>query len=84
MRNLKKCLGYFEIKHIDKPSFATIAVTPKEYYEFFEDNSFNKKHKDIKKGSSGMDFENFVHKILLVNDCGQFFLKISCRYKTNV
>ena len=84
MRNLKKCLGYFEIKHIDKPSFATIAVTPKEYYEFFEDNSFNKKHKDIKKGSSGMDFENFVHKILLVNDCGQFLKKISSRYKTNV
>ena len=30
--NLRKCLGYFEIKHIDTPSTLTIACNPKEYY----------------------------------------------------
>ena len=48
--NLRKCLGYFEIEHIDNPCFVTVAVNLKEYYEQFEDNSFNKKHKSIKKG----------------------------------
>lgn len=69
---LKKCLGYFEIEHIDNPCFVAVAVKPKEYYESFEDNNFNKKHKDIKKGFSGMDFENYTRRILSVNDCNYF------------
>ena len=56
--HLRKFLGYFEIEHINNPCFVTVAVNPKEHYEFFEDNSINKKHKRIKKESSGMDFEN--------------------------
>ena len=67
--NLKKCLGYFEIEHIDNHCFVTVAVSPKEYYESFEENSFNKKHKSIKKGSPGMDFENYTDRILALNDC---------------
>ena len=42
--NLGKFLGYFEIEHIDNLCFVTVAVNPKEYYESFDDNSFNKKH----------------------------------------
>ena len=41
--NLKKCLGYFEIEHTNNPCFVTVAVNPEEYYQSFEDNSFNKK-----------------------------------------
>ena len=70
--NLRKCRGYFEIEHIDNPCFVTVAVNLKEYYEVFEDNSFNKKHKSIKKSSSEMDFENYANKILSVNDCDIF------------
>ena len=40
-----------------------MAVNPKEYLELFEDKNVNKKHKGIKKGSSGMGFENFAQRI---------------------
>ena len=73
--HLRKCLGYFEIEYINNPCFVTVAVNPKEHYEFFEDNSINKKHKRIKKESSGMDFENYARRYLLVNDCAFFFQK---------
>ena len=56
--NLHKCLGYFEIKNIDNPCILTIDCNPKEYFELFENNQVYKKQKGIKKGSSGMNFEN--------------------------
>ena len=43
--NLKKCLGYFEIEHMDNPCILTTACNRKEYYEVFEDRDVNKKHK---------------------------------------
>ena len=70
--NLKKCLSYFEIEHINNLCFVTIAVNPKEYYELLEDSSFNKKHKGIKKETSGMDSEGYAAKIVLVNDRDYF------------
>ena len=47
-------------------------MNPKDYYEQLEDNSFNKKHKSISKGSPGMDFENYANRILALNDCNFF------------
>lgn len=47
--NLRKCLGYFEIENIDNPCFVTVAMNSKEYYKSFDDISFHKKHKGIKK-----------------------------------
>ena len=70
--NLRKCLGYFAIEHINNPCFVTVAVNSKEYYKPFEDISFNKKHKGIKKGLPGMDFENYTDRILALNDCDVF------------
>ena len=49
-----------------------MAVNSKEYYKPFEDISFNKKHKGIKKGLPGMDFENYTDRILALNDCDVF------------
>ena len=59
-RRIKK-LGYYEI--IDNSCFVTLTVNPKEYFEILKNSKSNKKHKGIKKGSSGMDFENFVNRI---------------------
>ena len=70
--NLIKCMGYFEIEHIGNPCFVMVAVNPKEYYEQFEGNSFNKKLKGINKCSPGMDFENYANRILALNDCDFF------------
>ena len=61
-------MGYFEIEHIYNPCILTIAASPKEYFEMFEDKNINKKQKGIKKGSTGIGFENFSQRIkLLVN-----------------
>ena len=61
--NLRKCLSYFEIESIDNPCFLTIVSNPKEYYELLENSHVNKKHKEIKKGSPGMNFENYAIRI---------------------
>ena len=61
--NLPKCLGYFEIKHISNLCVLAIACNLKEHYEVFEDRDINKKHKGIKKGLPGMNFENFTKRI---------------------
>ena len=41
----KKKLGLYDTERIDNPCYVTLAVNPKEYFEFFQDYSSNKKHK---------------------------------------
>ena len=38
----------------------------------FEDKNINKKHKGIKKGSSGLGFENFSQRIKCLNNFDTF------------
>ena len=59
----RKQLGYYEIEYIDNPCILAMAINPKEYLELFEDKGINKKNKGIKKGSSGLGFENFLLRI---------------------
>lgn len=73
--NLWKCLGCFEIEHLDNPCLVTVAVNPTEHYQSFEDNSFSKKYKGMKKPLSGMDFEKYASRISSLNDC-DFFGKL--------
>ena len=64
----RKKLGYYEIENISNPCILTLTVNPKEYLEMLKNFVLNRKHKGIKKGSSGMGFENFSQRIkLLVN-----------------
>ena len=55
----QKTLCLYEVERVDNPCYVTIAVNPKEYFEFFHDYLVNKKHKGIKKGSRGMEYQNF-------------------------
>ena len=65
-KKVKKKLGLYE--RIHNPCYVTLSVNPKEYFEFFQDYSSNKKHKEIKKGSRGMEFSNYAKRInYLVN-----------------
>ena len=41
----------------------TLVVNPKDYVEVFLDRLINKKHKEIKKGSSCLGFDNFSQRI---------------------
>ena len=54
----EKVLGLYEVESINDPRLVTLAVNPKEYFEYFKSENVYKKHKGIKKGSAGMDFEN--------------------------
>ena len=38
------------------------ACNPKEYYELVKNSYVNKKHKGIKKGSPGMNLENYAQR----------------------
>ena len=62
-KKLKKQVGLFEVESINVPNIITIAINPKEYREEFQDFSNNKKHKGIKKGTPGMDFNAYCSKL---------------------
>ena len=55
--------GLYETERVDNPCHVTLAVNPKEYFEFFQNYSSNKKHKRIKKRSRGMKFSNYANRI---------------------
>ena len=59
----QKVLGLYEVEHIDDPCYVTLAVYSKEYLEYFKNDSINKKHKGIKKGSADMEYENYAERI---------------------
>ena len=58
-------LGLYEVENMNDSCLITLAVNPKEYIEYFKSENLKKKqkHKGIKKGSVGMDYENFVERI---------------------
>ena len=62
-RKPQKKLGYYDVEHIDDRCVLTLAVDPKEYLKLFESKYLNKKHKGMKKRSSGLGFENFSKRI---------------------
>ena len=61
--SVRKKLSYFLIENIDDPCIVTIAVNPKEYFEEFESQAVNKKHKGLRKGAAGMEFEDYAKRI---------------------
>ena len=42
----QKVLGLYEVEHIDDPCYVTLAVNPKEYFEYFKRESINKKQRN--------------------------------------
>ena len=64
----EKVLGLYEIENINDPCYVTLAVNPKEYFEYFESEKCNKKHKGIKKGAKGMVYQNYAERIKPLTD----------------
>ena len=58
--NTKKVMGLFEIENINNQNICTIAINPKEYFEKFKDRKINKKHKGVRKDTTGMNFESYA------------------------
>ena len=72
--DLRKRLGLFETESIDKPNVITIALNAKEYYEHFIDHSDNKKHKGLRKSTSGMDFNSYSTRLSDLTEYSNDFL----------
>ena len=71
-KSLKKKFGYYSIENIDDPCLVTVAVNLREYLETFESVKINKKHKGLRKGARGMEFENYSEKINSVQEIETF------------
>ena len=65
---LKKQVALYEVEAIDKPNAITIAVNPKEYLEKSRNKEVIKRHKGVRKGALGMDFDSYARRILLLDD----------------
>lgn len=63
-----KSVFYKRDNQIDNSCEAVVAVNPKDYYEHLEDFRCNKKHKGIRKGAPIMNCENFVKRVVPVNE----------------
>ena len=64
----EKVLGLYEDENINNPCYVTLGVNPKEYFEYFESEKCNKKHKGIKKGTKEMKYENYPERIKPIID----------------
>ena len=71
-RRTKSTWFLYEVENIDSPCYVTLAVNPKEYFEYFKSESVNKKHKGIEKGASGMEFKNYAERIKPLNQFDKF------------
>ena len=68
----QKVLDLYEVENIDDSCYVTLAVNPKEYFEYFKSELVNKKHKGIKKGSIGMEFKNYAERIKSIKEFDKF------------
>ena len=66
---VRKQVGLYEFENIEHGIICAICVNPKEYLELygilFE---ANKKHKGVKRGTKGMDFDKYASRILTPED----------------
>ena len=47
----------------DNANMITVAVNLKEYFEKYENKNINKKHKDMRKGMTGMSFDAYASPV---------------------
>ena len=69
MRNeaVRKQVGLYEFKNIEYSIICAICVNPKEYFELYGIlYETNKKHKGVRKGTKGMDFDKYAGHILTI------------------
>ena len=65
-------MALYEVESIDDPCLVTLAANPKEYFEYFQSQKVNKKHKGIKKGAPRMNYENYSERVEPLYDFESF------------
>ena len=64
---VRKQVGLYEFKNVEHGSICAICLNPKEYFELYGIYyETNKKHKGVRKGTKGMDFDNYASRILTI------------------
>ena len=66
---IRKQVGLYKFENIEQGIICAICVNPKEYFELYGIYyETNKKHKDVCKGTKGMDFDNYAGRILTTDE----------------
>ena len=67
--SIRKQVGLYEFENVEHGIICAICVNPKEHFELsailYE---VNKKHKGVKKGTKGMDFDNYPGRLLHMDE----------------
>ena len=58
--NTRKVIELYEVENINNPNICTVAINPTEYFEKFKNRKINKKHKGVRRGTLGMNFESYA------------------------
>ena len=67
--SIRKQVGLYEIENIEHGIICVICLNPKEYFELYGIlYEVNKKHRRVRKGTKGMDFDNFAGRVLHINE----------------
>ena len=67
--SIRKQVGLYEFENIEHELICAICVSPKEYFELYGIlYKVNKKLEGIKKGTKGMDFDNYASRILHIDE----------------
>ena len=69
IENITKQVGLYELENIENGKINAICVNLKEYFELYGIlYEVNKKHKGVRKGTKGMDFDNYAGRILHIDE----------------
>ena len=63
-------MGLYQIENIDNANICTIAVNPKEYIEKLKNRSINKRHKEVRQDTPGMNFESYAERTNVPKEIG--------------
>ena len=78
----RKQFGLYEFENIEQGIICDLCINPKEYFEFcFIYYETNKKHKSVKKGTKGMDFDNYASRILTLEEAEEGTKRFSKKQK---
>ena len=66
---IRKQVGLYEFENTEQGIICAICVNLKEYFELYGTYcETNKRHKGVRKGTKGMDFDNYAGRILTIDE----------------
>ena len=70
--SIRKQVGLYEFKNVEQGIICAICINPKEYFELYGIYyETNEKHKGVRKGAKGMDFDNYASRIFTMEEADE-------------